>query len=511
MLLRWLVVIVAGCVVSHEAHAQEAPPAPVVTSGAASTLLEWRTNNRNGISTDDNYGDALVRSQVAVDAETVRVGLRFDSELFARKPLGIDRRNDLRIERVNLDLERTSGRHRVTANLGDFYAQFGRGLVLSLRRVDELGLDVALRGARTDVALADDKVVVTLLAGETNSVNVESQQLRYTTDPRDRLAASRWELRLADTTMAMHGVALKVDELNNKTTTLNYGGSLDTTVGPLGLGFEVDGQQRQLVNGDRSGMAAYATATARWLRTSWLLELKHYDQFEPLRGRLATHQDSAFVYSFSPTAERIDQELIDNTNITGGRLKVDFSTAQASASSVFVSAGLFQSRFADQWFAHGYGGIDQRWNGGRALLLSAGYRREWSATSGDLARAIAHAESDFIAPISAAYSLHFIALHQSHVEALGASRRIFHRGNASIELDIKARWVAVAGFDWNNQNQAPGIRKGFGYGVLRFRVSDALIVQLFAGSQRGGIRCIAGACRDFPPFSGVRLDTTVRF
>lgn len=58
----------------------------------------------------------------------------------------------------------------VELTLGDFYAQFGRGLVLSVRKLDELSSDITIRGARatSHLDVDDAKLKLTLLGGEMN-------------------------------------------------------------------------------------------------------------------------------------------------------------------------------------------------------------------------------------------------------------------------------------------------------------------------------------------------------
>jgi hypothetical protein len=36
-------------------------------------------------------------------------------------------------------------------------------------------------------------------------------------------------------------------------------------------------------------------------------------------------------------------------------------------------------------------------------------------------------------------------------------------------------------------------------------------LRLFVGEARGGLKCVSGVCRLFPPFQGVKLTATVRF
>ena len=54
---------------------------------------------------------------------------------------------------------------------GDAYVQFGRGLTLSMRKVDELGIDTTVRGAK--VAYTRDPFAVTAVAGFANPSRVD--------------------------------------------------------------------------------------------------------------------------------------------------------------------------------------------------------------------------------------------------------------------------------------------------------------------------------------------------
>lgn len=497
-------------------RAEEVAP-PAVFSGSTTAVLEWRDDNRNARDDDDDFGDGIMRTNLALDGGDTRASMRLDGGAFVSRPPGGDRRDDLRIERVALELDREllpSGALRTQLAVGDFYAHFGHGLALSLRRVDELGIDTALRGARTDVLMLDDGLTVTLLAGVTNPVNIESTRLRFTEDAEDRLAAARIEGHIADLTLGAHVVGMRqhlVPAGSPHPQTANYGATADLSAGDVGVSLEADGQARDLGTETATGLAIHGSATGHVERVTVLVEGKHYAQFETLYGSTATYLDDQFAYSAPPTAERIDQEVLDNTDVTGGRVRVDLATVEATSSSVYANAALFRDRLLGLWFAHAYGGVDQRFEDGEMLLVTGGYRREMQSDDGALFRAIAHGELDVLLPLSQALALHFIAQYQAHLERLGTANLVYHRGNGSLELDVGTEWAVAYGMDLNTQDQRDGVRHVFAYGTLRFRPSDWWVAQLLAGSQRGGIRCIAGACRDVPPFSGLRVETTLRY
>ncbi|MFO0549261.1 MAG: hypothetical protein U0271_12790 [Polyangiaceae bacterium] len=68
----------------------------------------------------------------------------------------------------------------VDFTLGDFYAQLGRGIVLSVRKVDELAQDTTLRGFKASFkkSWSDASLSVTALAGQGNPLRVDPQSGR---------------------------------------------------------------------------------------------------------------------------------------------------------------------------------------------------------------------------------------------------------------------------------------------------------------------------------------------
>lgn len=65
----------------------------------------------------------------------------------------------------------------VDVTIGDFYAQLGRGLVLSVRKIDEVGQDTTIRGFKTSFkkSFEDASLSVTALAGQANPLRVDDQ------------------------------------------------------------------------------------------------------------------------------------------------------------------------------------------------------------------------------------------------------------------------------------------------------------------------------------------------
>ncbi len=84
-----------------------------------------------------------------------------------------------------------SGR-ALEATLGDTSAQLGRGIVLSVRKRDELGSDTTIRGARVSYSARDlGGLKLTALGGELNPLRIDEASGRYlgVSEPYDALSA----------------------------------------------------------------------------------------------------------------------------------------------------------------------------------------------------------------------------------------------------------------------------------------------------------------------------------
>jgi hypothetical protein len=64
------------------------------------------------------------------------------------------------------------------------------------------------------------------------------------------------------------------------------------------------------------------------------------------------------------------------------------------------------------------------------------------------------------------------------------------------------------GFEYTGNPQFPPT---YFNGIVSYNLTSSSNLSLFAGQRRGGLRCVSGVCRIYPPFEGVRLDATVRF
>jgi hypothetical protein len=133
---------------------------------------------------DQGYGAWLNRLNLALKWGRWTLGTRLDSSLYWRRPEdssdiapkdlptvradGASRFRDA-IYPAKLWLSYTAPGLEVT--VGDAYVQFGRGLLLSMRKIDELGIDTTLRGVK--VAWQEDPFAATVVAGIANPTRVD--------------------------------------------------------------------------------------------------------------------------------------------------------------------------------------------------------------------------------------------------------------------------------------------------------------------------------------------------
>ncbi len=124
---------------------------------------------------DSGWGQWVNRLNAALRWDRLTAGLRLDSAVYWGRPAdrfpedpNIAKDNESRYKNAiypaKLWVTYSSPGVEVTA--GDSYVQFGRGLTLSMRKIDELGIDTTVRGGK--VQIASDPFALTAVAGFAN-------------------------------------------------------------------------------------------------------------------------------------------------------------------------------------------------------------------------------------------------------------------------------------------------------------------------------------------------------
>ncbi len=529
------------------------------------TLLEYHGSNRDSVNTNDEFIDVINKINLSFGGSILTTDLRLDtfsllpidpSAYPKQAPPGKKYSDDYRIERLTGVLRPGSG---LKLTIGDFYAQFGNGIVLSLRKLDELGLETVLRGLRLDGAWGP--IGLTLLGGITNIQNLDPQDLYLAEDPLDRLAGIRLEGKIPGgrLTLAVHGVweSPSHGDARSESTRMT-GGTLDAVLvpGKLLLGAEFDWgwfeslysypiqHPQRLDRRDHTGYAAYLDLSAKLGPVSILLEGKLYDAFA-LEGSLRYPADSSPIfYNQPPTAERIDQEIENTHTVIGGRLKVDWRILPSFTAFVSASGGDYVSvhdlihaskpsmggnAFHVAWYMHTWGGVDWRWDLMRSnLVITGGWRTEREPEDPDYPgqewrerKRIVHGELKLNLFLGGPWTLHISLLHEWRMkrELKGfALRQVdYHRGTHIVGVDWAGKLSLGVAVEYDTDSIVAG-KDGFEspdawfvWGQVKWIVRDWLILSVLGGTQRGGLKCVGGVCKNVPSFAGVRTEVVFRY
>ena len=403
-----------------------AAPSKLQLSFTNSSSLILNADNRNTASTDlasrvdDNWGLWYNRLNAQVRYGNWFGEIRLDGTLYPFSPsptgssfdaLEVRRADqgrsaapfngddaDFFIDRLNQAQRELEGRYtnwlypakyrlryklqNVEFQLGDFYGQFGRGLVLSVRKRDELTGDTTLRGGRVDGRFKFDSVRLKLTAlggtanplrvdqtsgrnlgsGETGGLSSITEFLMPTVSPTDlnanpppnyltdTLFGGAIEAKIPGWKFSLHGIqllrdclvsptgcrTLSPDPVRDARTITNAGASLEASQLAPGLAVYVEGalqtlSDRALVDENVNGGALYTSITWGFQPIVLSFEGKHYRQFFPLSGNVdlvRAREFSAVQYNTPPTTEAlwIDTAFENfNSCVTGGRLKADIA------------------------------------------------------------------------------------------------------------------------------------------------------------------------------------------
>ncbi len=215
MLSRRTPFVVGGCAVAVLFSAAPAEAIDVATirgddlqlDVTETSVIAQRFDARdNEFRQDSGWGAWMNRLNVALRWGRWTAGMRLDSATYWRRPVDNPNFVDLSASEQNGVVRDNQSRFRdslypakawvtysapgIEVTIGDAYVQFGRGLTLSMRKIDELGIDTTVRGAKVEVQ--EDPFAVKAVAGIGNVARVDEatgRALFPTTATRgDRLA-----------------------------------------------------------------------------------------------------------------------------------------------------------------------------------------------------------------------------------------------------------------------------------------------------------------------------------
>jgi len=417
------------------APASEAgPPVSVEITDATTVIYAW--NNRNFAAndaatvTDDNWGVWYNRIHAQVARGAFRFGFRLDNAWFYRSPDATAAAVDLAEHRdssnsttplpsyfrqkeaeVGQELSNryinwiypakiyasyTERTYDVTA--GDVYAELGHGMVLSVRKRDELSSDDTVRGLRAsgEVRVGDARVRLMALGGSLNPLRMDEGTGRYLgvdgsvtrgflalteagmpravgtefsqrgsdcattrtcTYAPDRVAAGELTADLGAVRLATQGsllvrqAALHPDAVRSADiATVSESATFATHDGRGGLAVDVAEQKLSYDNtvlGMPAGYGVYGTGSYDFSPLVVQLEGRHYRRLFPLYANVnvnTAREFSQVAWSAPPTTEAqyIDTEFGNfATCVSGGRGRADYAVARGI--SAFAWVGYWQT------------------------------------------------------------------------------------------------------------------------------------------------------------------------
>lgn len=559
---------------------------------------------------DQGYFAWLNRLNLILSWGKFTAGLRLDSSVYALRPE--DRKFDDPVLKQNAIVD-GSTRYRdaiypakmyltykngpIEATIGDSYVQFGRGLVLSMRKVDELGIDTTILGGK--LTIQKDPFSFSVVAGIANPTRVDEPTGRALFLPKvvgnsalgqqplfgsDRVVAAQIQAGrgmpvVASTQMAMFTkcapYAYNADgTVKDGFLATPFGtcdeGAVDTWLGSLPSGLGPVLNARRVVNASQSleipslwghgnfyveaavqkrdlldaleasttGNAIYGSLSNTGGPFTNTLEVKSYRNFFPVAGSVNVTKASAFnnvAYSAPPTAEVVTQDSMFgffNACVTGGRDRLDVRANPAML--FFGSLGYFVTRSetpggmcdpigrstADDPKGTTNKVIDAsvgsqlQWDDDKSIaFLTATYRND-QKENGELFYREYAIQYSITKYIKGPYAIEVAGRHRRRQEELQNVRGSdpqgdpWWQGENQVALKVAPKWIFSQGFEYTTLIGQPTY---YWNGGITYRFTSQSNVRLYAGQNRGGLRCVSGVCRDFPAFSGARAELTLRF
>lgn len=474
-------------------------------------VVEYWGDNGNDVSDDDDFGVAIEKLYLNGQMDRTSVALQVDAMLFSNYPDVADPSpTNPSAFADQAHVERLLVTHRfdnATVALGDFHQQLGRGLALSLRKVDELGTDQALRGG--SLAFEADPFSATAFAGVTNIANMDGVTRKFLEDPQDTLVGGGVTWQLGTAQLSVHGLYLQpkvpVVPTQDDDQTVLGGAFVDLPAFDwFSLYLEGAVEEHRVAGRAEQGNAAYVAADIDLAFVQLLVEGLRLERFQ-VWGSQDPTLGQRNVYNLPPTLERIDQEVLDNRDVRGGRVKI--SKAFLEGDLVFYVSGMLR-RYglapAEVDAVHGYGGFELTYGAGLSRwYASGGYREETEVGEVEPLKTMIHAETDWVQAVGGGWALHLMVNHEERT----LEERPYRRGSTLVGFDRFNLGSLMAEIGYDTQN--PNNRQLYLAGILAWHPDSDFHLRAVVGSQRGGLKCIGGICRDFPPFAGVRLEATL--
>jgi len=467
-------------------------------------VLEYHLDNGNRDEKDDHYGALIERLTITGNADALTTSAEVNGEAFY-SPGDERHQNNARLERITAEYALGT----LTLTAGDFHKQLGRGIVLSLRKIDEIGLDTTLQGGR--VAWAPEGHELEVFAGRTNTSAFDAVDQFFVPEASDVIGGGAYTFRgLEFMTLGTYAytqrmrIPLVASAGFDHTSASGAFVEVPDLAELVSLYVEADWQGRKSGERRTQGKAFYSTLDFNVGGFNALVEGLLIDDVK-VQGSDVPDSPIVFEYAQPPTLERIDQEFEPNTDVRGARLRLAYAFLDGDVTP-YLSAMLRQNEPdaenpLNQF--HGYGGVETLYDGGSSRLhLSGGYREH--RQRGETTKSMKHGEIDWVQRLPGAHALHLTA----NEEFRTLASRDYVRGSAIVGLERQR--LGGLSVEIGNDTQKPHERELYLAGIITWEAADGLLLRATGGSQRGGLKCVGGVCREFPAFTGVKVEATGR-
>lgn len=531
-------------------------------SATSTTIFRARGDNYDLNEFDDDFASLYERLNFALQgSNNLRVETRIDlfvpHTVFLESPCPFDEDNrcyldwDLRPERFALRWEPGDW----TIEAGDSQIVIGRGLAMSFRKVDLLGVDNALRGGH--VRYRGTNFQFGLHGGATNPQNQDPIDLRIIDDPDDFVVGSNIGVTIPGSIpITVGGHALRVwfadDEFSSfENRAVDVAGwSVEAPAladGQLAIYAEANGMRRtqRLIDEEQTqgGHGVYTSIQLQLTNLTLLAEWKDYTNF--LVAPSILEPNPWRIYNASPPVEFDGpQRLRGIGNQRGGGLRMDYAFLPGpwSFGVNSVAYAFNEEPSHDPWddgifVSHSwvtlakrqeYGG-DINWS----LDFSFGTRFEvlmhdvlgdldrpqgWSP--GDMDRWMIHGRADLTIG-SGDHSFDFVVDHRHERQLIGAQRDDFQIGGVAITYTWGVPLTLTLALRWTDFQEGVVTQRGErDYNFLggeyypsfeaRWTFEPGTYLGVFVGQTPGGQLCSGGVCRDVPTFEGFRANFVAR-
>ncbi len=556
----------------------EGPPSdPVRWSGTETFQTEYVGDNgsiNEGVyGDDDNFTRFRNILHLGAGNSTIRTGLRLDATMFNNPPYRVTHddfipggsgyttlnfQNDFRVERI----EGNASLGDLEVTLGDFHVNFGRGMILSLLKMDELGEDHALRGARLSYRVKR-ALKLDIVGGVVNTLNIDPVTRHIIEDdPLDRILGLRGEWQILDAfSIGAHTVMMKprftdYEQISSERVFIDQGpgvglisggGSLEMHLEGFHVYVEGNGQAHDNFRAtdealrDGSGAAVFGEISYDLSPVSVKGEgifYRHWLMEGAYRGPTNSFALSQpVVYNHMVTLEPDFIPIKSFGNAFGGRLSGDLYLERAdlelSLKSTFIQyvGGLLPRGdwhdHPETLTIHPILAAKKRFSGTDIEVdLSGGGRFETTdkpQISGVDSGHLWHVEGAVTVPIRGPHGIEVKGEVRRH--ALEVTEGIdYYVTLATVGYHLAGILDVTLAHEYSDELTIDEMKIGSAtwplpahhYAWIMSSVQmpkplDGLRLQLFFGSQRGGIKCAGGICRRYPDSLGASVEAVYRF